>query len=53
MKSTVETLSPTRVQLAIEVPFDELKPSLKKAYREIGSQVHDPRLPSWARCRRR
>ena len=42
MKSTVETLSPTRVRLAIEVPFDELKPSLQKAYREIGSQVQVP-----------
>ncbi len=42
MKSTVETLSPTRVRLAIEVPFDELKPSLQKAYRDIGSQVQIP-----------
>ena len=42
MKSTVETLSPTRVRLAIEVPFAELEPSLKKAYREIGSQVRVP-----------
>ena len=42
MKSTVETLSPTRVRLAIEVPFAELQPSLQKAYREIGSQVRIP-----------
>lgn len=42
MKSTVETLSPTRVRLAIEVPFAELEPSLKKAYREIGAQVSIP-----------
>lgn len=42
MKSTVETLSPTRVRLAIEVPFAELEPSVKKAYREIGSQVTVP-----------
>ncbi|MDR7278679.1 trigger factor [Catenuloplanes atrovinosus] len=42
MKSTVETLSPTRVRLAIEVPFAELEPSLKKAYREIASQVQIP-----------
>ncbi|MGN9911601.1 trigger factor [Phytohabitans sp. LJ34] len=42
MKSTVETLSPTRVRLAIEVPFVELEPSLKKAYREIASQVQIP-----------
>jgi trigger factor len=42
VKSTVETLSPTRVRLAIEVPFAELEPSVKKAYREIGSQVTVP-----------
>ncbi|MFB9239554.1 trigger factor [Plantactinospora siamensis] len=42
MKSTVETLSPTRVRLAIEVPFAELEPSLRKAYREIGRQVTVP-----------
>jgi trigger factor len=42
VKSTVETISPTRVRLAIEVPFVELEPSLRKAYREIGSQVTVP-----------
>ncbi|MEH1130025.1 trigger factor [Micromonospora sp. CPCC 206061] len=42
MKSTVETLSPTRVRLAIEVPFVELEPSVKKAYREIAAQVQVP-----------
>jgi trigger factor len=42
VKSTVETLSPTRVRLAIEVPFAELEPSVKKAYREIASQVTVP-----------
>ncbi|MEV1289726.1 trigger factor [Micromonospora sp. NPDC049679] len=42
MKSTVETLSPTRVRLAIEVPFVELESSLKKAYREIAQQVTVP-----------
>jgi trigger factor len=42
VKSTVETISPTRVRLAIEVPFGELEPSLRKAYREIGSQVTVP-----------
>jgi trigger factor len=30
------------VRLAIEVPFAELEPSLKKAYREIASQVNIP-----------
>jgi trigger factor len=42
VKSTVETLSATRVRLAIEVPFAELEPSLKKAYREIAQQVSVP-----------
>ncbi|HWG98657.1 MAG TPA: trigger factor [Pilimelia sp.] len=42
MKSTVETLSATRVRLAIEVPFAELEPSLRKAYRAIGQQVTIP-----------
>lgn len=42
MKSTVETLSPTRVRLEIEVPFSELEPNVRKAYREIGSQVTIP-----------
>ena len=42
MKSTIETLSPTRVRLAIEVPFAELEPSLKKAYRDIAAQVTIP-----------
>jgi trigger factor len=42
VKSTVETLSPTRVKLSVEVPFDELKPSLDKAYRSIAQQVSIP-----------
>jgi len=42
VKSTVETLSPTRVRLAIEVPFAELEPSLRKAYRAIAQQVNIP-----------
>ena len=35
MKTDVEELSPTRVKLTIEVPFEELKSSLDKAY-QIG-----------------
>ena len=42
MKTDVEELSPTRVRLNVEVPFDELKPSLDKAYREVGRQVRIP-----------
>ncbi len=39
MKTDVEELSPTRVRITVEVPFDELKSSLDHAYREIGQQV--------------
>jgi len=42
VKTDVEELSPTRVRLSVEVPFDELKPSLDKAYREVGQQVRIP-----------
>jgi trigger factor len=42
VKSTVENLSPTRVRLAVEVPFEELKPSLDSAYKKIGSSVRVP-----------
>jgi trigger factor len=42
VKSTVETLGPTRVRLAIEVPFDELQPSLDRAYKSIARQVRVP-----------
>jgi trigger factor len=39
MKSAVETISPTRVKLTVEVPFDELKPSLDSAYKKFSQQV--------------
>lgn len=39
MKTDVETLSPTRVRLTVEVPFAELQPSVDAAYRKIGRQV--------------
>ena len=42
MKSAVETLSPTRVRLTVEVPFEELKPSLDAAYKKIAEQVRVP-----------
>lgn len=42
MKSAVETLSPTRVKVSVEVPFSELEPSVKKAYRTIAQQVNVP-----------
>jgi trigger factor len=42
VKTDVEELSPTRVRLTVEVPFDELKTSLDHAYREVGRQVRIP-----------
>jgi trigger factor len=39
VQSAVETLSPTRVKLTVEVPFDELEPELTAAYKTIGGQV--------------
>ncbi len=42
MKSTVESLSPTKVRLIVEVPFEELKPSLDAAYQSIASQIVVP-----------
>ena len=42
VKTTAENLSPTRVKLAVEVPFEEVKPSLEKAYKDISSQVTIP-----------
>ena len=42
VKSAVETLSPTRVKLTVEVPFDELKPSLDAAYGRIAKQINVP-----------
>src|ERR687891_1129615 len=42
VKSVVETLNPTRVKLAVEVPFNELEPSIQSAYKKIASQVTVP-----------
>ena len=42
MKSTVETLAPTRVKLSVEVPYEELKPSIEAAYKTIGASVQVP-----------
>ncbi|WP_432561163.1 trigger factor [Kineococcus sp. SYSU DK003] len=42
MKSDVETLNPTRVKFTVEVGYDELKPSLDKAYKSIAGQVQVP-----------
>ena len=42
MKSTVETLSPTRVRLTIDVAFDEMSGHLSEAYKKIASQINVP-----------
>jgi trigger factor len=42
LKSTVEQVSPTRVKINVEVPFDELKPNFERAYRKIAQQVRIP-----------
>jgi trigger factor len=42
VKSAVETLSPTRAKLTVEVPFEELVPSLDKAYKTIAQQINVP-----------
>ena len=42
MKSTVETLSPTRVRLTIDVAFDEMSGHLSDAYKKIATQINVP-----------
>ncbi len=42
MKSAVENVSPTRVKLTVEVPFEELKPALDAAYKRIADQITVP-----------
>ncbi len=42
MKTSTESLSPTRVKLTIEVPFEDFQPSLDKAYQSIGGQIQVP-----------
>jgi trigger factor len=42
VKSAVETLSPTRAKLTVEVPFEELEPSLSEAYKAIAAQINVP-----------
>jgi trigger factor len=39
VKTDVEELTPTRVKFTVEVPFEELKPNLDKAYKELSKQV--------------
>ncbi|GAA5080777.1 trigger factor [Thermocatellispora tengchongensis] len=42
MKTAVEELTPTRVKLTVEVPFEELGESMKAAYKKVAQQVRVP-----------
>ncbi|MDH2429782.1 trigger factor [Sphaerisporangium sp. TRM90804] len=42
MKTAVEELSPTRVKLTVEVPFEELETSMQAAYKKVAQQVRVP-----------
>jgi trigger factor len=42
VKSTVETLSPTRVRLDVEVPYAELTDHVAAAYKKVATQVNIP-----------
>lgn len=42
MKSAVETLSPSRVKITVEVPFSELSGSMDAAYERIAKTVNIP-----------
>ncbi len=42
MKSTVEQLSPTRVRINVEVPFEELKGDFDRAYKALAQQIKVP-----------
>lgn len=42
MKSAVEKLSATKVKLNAKVPYEELKPSVEKVFKEFASQINVP-----------
>ena len=42
MKSNVETLSPTRVKISVEVAFEELSPYIADAFKKLASQINVP-----------
>lgn len=42
MKSTVESLEPTRAKLTVEVDYEDLKPQMDAAYKDIAQQVSIP-----------
>ncbi|MFM8897383.1 MAG: trigger factor [Actinomycetota bacterium] len=42
MKSAVETISPTRVRISIDVDFNDLEPHVKRAYQSISERIAIP-----------
>ncbi len=42
MNSAVETLSPTRVKISVEVSFEELQPHIARAYQSISERINVP-----------
>jgi trigger factor len=42
VKSTIEELGPTRVRMAIEVPWGDLDHAFGEVYKELGKQVRVP-----------
>jgi len=42
LPTTVEQLSPTRVKITVETPYEELKPQIDAAYKAIANQVNIP-----------
>jgi trigger factor len=42
VKSNVETLSPTRVKISVEVAFEELSPYIADAYKKLAAQINVP-----------
>ena len=42
MKTEIETLSPTRIKMVVEVPFEDLQPSVDAALTKIGKQINIP-----------
>lgn len=42
MKSAVETLSPTRVRISIDLDFTDLEPHVEEAYKALSQQINIP-----------
>jgi len=42
VKTEIETLSPTRIKMVVEVPFEDLQPSVDAALIKIGKQINIP-----------